>query len=206
MRKYLALFLACLSPLLAAPGDTAPTLQDRQIVLQIRNQMEGMKYNNVTFVVIGGVVTINGTVTSQNDMTAILNIVNNVAGVQKIQNRMRIAVAPKAPLPPNNMTGPNSPLNPNDTFLTSADYLILFTLRNQLGSSTTYDNVTIGVASGLVSLQGSTATKSASQSLENAARIIPGVSSVVNNIQVLNDQQPAPAEQASSTPAIPTSV
>lgn len=188
MKQYLTLFLACFSSLLAAYGDTAPTLQDRQIVLQIRRQMEGMKYNNITFIVINGVVTINGTVPSQNDIAATLNIVNNVPGVQKIQNRLRIAVAPKAPLPPNNMTGSHSPLKPNDTFLTSADYLILFTLRNQLGATSTYDNVIIGVANGLVNLQGTTTTQAASLSLAKAARIIPGVSAVVNNIQALDNQ------------------
>lgn len=154
--------------------DNYSTQSDQQLLQAIRTQLgANQKYSNVTLSVESGVVTVRGYVDTQADSTALLATIKNVNGVQSVMSYLQV----------------KNKLRGKDTFKTESDRLMVASIRSNLHSyfSSTYDNVTINVSNGVVTLAGWVMSPKEAQEAVNKAKAVEGVKSVVNTIRVQNN-------------------
>jgi hyperosmotically inducible protein len=169
------------TPMQTSGTDSYATANDRQILANIRNMLgANQKYSNITINVTNGVVTLSGYVQSQSDAQSLMTAVMNVQGIQTVNNRVQLTNGTQYQYP---TTGQ---MNANDTYQTQNDHQIVMNIRTQLTNSYngTYNNITVNVSNGVVTLQGWVNSTSDAQNAVQTAMSVTGVHSVNNLLQV----------------------
>jgi hyperosmotically inducible protein len=169
--KKLAVFLLALGSF-ASPAAQADRGQDR-LIKEVRHELVMLPYYNVfdnlTYSVDGGTVTLTGQVTNPVLKSSAENVVKHLEGVQQVVNKIEVL-----------------PLSPNDDRIRREVYRKIYgypTLSTRYGFQA-LPSIHIVVKNGNVTLEGVVDSASDKSIAGLQANGVPGVFSVTNNLRV----------------------
>ncbi|MBL8213987.1 MAG: BON domain-containing protein [Bryobacterales bacterium] len=158
-----------------AAGDQQSSSRDRnRIIRQVRHELVMLPYygvfDNLSYRVEGGTVTLLGQVTRPTLKSSAENVVKDIEGVAQVDNQIKVL-----------------PLSPNDDRLRLAVYRAVYgqTALNRYALQAV-PPIHIIVDNGKVTLEGVVANEGDKNIANIQANGVPGVFSVVNNLRVEN--------------------
>ncbi len=161
-----------------AAGQRQSSSRDRnRIIRQVRHELVMLPYygvfDNLSYRVDGGTVTLLGQVTRPTLKSSAENVVKEIEGVERVDNQIRVL-----------------PLSPNDDRIRLAVYRAVYgqTALNRYALQAV-PSIHIIVENGKVTLEGVVANEGDKNIANIQANGVPGVFSVVNNLRVENQPE-----------------
>jgi hyperosmotically inducible protein len=181
MLKIVTLFIAAGMTLAAQKGNNIPYVHgpanENRVVKEVRHQLVMLPYysifDDLSFQVKGGVVTLFGAVTRPVLKSDAENVVKGVEGVTQVNNQIEVL-----------------PLSPNDDRIRRAMARAIYgdpTIGNRYGYQA-LPSIHILVKNGNVTLEGIVANQFDKTLINTRASGVPGVFKVENNLQVENSK------------------
>ena len=173
-RSTTAAILAILTMTVWGCTDAPPagSAEDTAIKQSVASKLEAANITGVAVTVQDGVVTLAGPAPDQATADRALELARGTAGVKSVVNQLAVAAVGVEPAPPEPQT--------QDEVLKARVDLKLASDAALAGSKITTAN-----AGGAVTLTGTVPTDAAKAAAETATKSVAGVTSVVNNLQVV---------------------
>lgn len=158
---------------------------DQQLAQQIRDAFRSgwfsKGYDQVDVQVNRGVVTLQGSVNSREEMRNIENTIRNIPGVREINNRLNVQDSRNNPTQPKDF--------PQDRSASPADDQLNQRIRDKISRGWLWNNFTeisLNTSNGVVTLNGRLNNKDEERTLITDIQNIPGVRSVRSNLNINN--------------------
>lgn len=156
---------------------------DQQLAVSIKNELlkePTNKFVGVSVTAHNGYVTLRGSVPTQKDKDALEHRVSNMDGVRNVNNQLTIQNAN-----PNDSVA-QSPLQEIPEEVAADDQSITSRIQQALQAAFAgkYNNVSITVSRGYITLKGSVPSQEEKENLEQLIRSIFGVKGVTNQITI----------------------
>ncbi len=187
--------------------DQATSQSDQNLVLVLRQRIRtqlGVTTSGampVHLVINEGIVTIVGVVPNQEASERILFQARQTPGVVNVVNQMKVGTLALQPEP----TAPAFVGNATDHTFSTTDQSLLMSVRQQISDKLHIDGaafvtmpIHFSIQNGVVAITGRIGTGQQKQELITAVQNTPGVTRVVDNLQL--GAEPATAEPANATP------
>lgn len=160
---------------------------DQALANKIMNALDKSKYSNVNVMVNNGVVVLQGTVAAQADREDLNKKVSEMSGVRSVNNQ--VTIQKNGYQQGQTMNGNHADQNYQGTNQYD-DQTLTSRIQDSLSSTFTnrYDNVTVTVNNGYVTLQGTVASQSDKDDLEKKVGSMDGVRGVKNQVTISQSQ------------------